>query len=55
MKRMEMVRVALAVAAAGAATTAQADVGGITTSGWMSMLGVAGVVGVLYWVYRKVG
>jgi hypothetical protein len=53
MNRMQSVRTALAVAGLAATRAAYADGGGISSSGWMSMLGLVGVVGVLFWVFRK--
>jgi LPXTG-motif cell wall-anchored protein len=53
MKRFDPIRTAFTAAALTAAPAALADTGGISPGGWMSVLGVAGVVGVLFWVYRK--
>jgi hypothetical protein len=55
MKIAQPLRTAVAVAGLVAARAAQADSGGISSSGWYSMLGIVGIGVVLFWVYKKIG
>lgn len=55
MNRSIRMRTVAAVAGLVASPVALADGGAISPAGWWSMLGVAGVVGLLYAVYKKVG
>lgn len=56
MKRNEMIRGAVAAIALGAPPAALADGGSmVTTTGWWSLLIVAGIVGVLFVVHKKLG
>lgn len=53
MKRFDLRRAAAAIAALGAAPAALAETGGMTPAGWMSLLAVPVVVGILYVVHKK--
>jgi hypothetical protein len=55
MKAPHSLRTAITAAVLLTAPAAAHADAGITTTGWMSLFGVAGIVGALYWVHKRLG
>jgi hypothetical protein len=53
MKRFDPIRAAVVVAGLGASQVALAAPGGMTSTGWMSLLAVPVIVAVLYVLHKK--